>query len=204
MSGDMQNGGTDKSLEQDLAAVRAAWQEMQQEEPPDLLDQSVRNAARRALPTRSPWHSTRSMRWLGSLATAAVVVLAVSIVIQQDQEGPTPPVPRSDGYRLDKATSAEKRADDATVTEQEPGRAELMLQRAPSAAAESPTPREEAIAPAALDEAMESDATRPTPEDWVQRLLQLDQEGRDEELRLELRAFREAYPDYPLPPGLQK
>jgi hypothetical protein len=201
MSGDMRNGGPDRSLEQDLAALRAAWRELQQEEPPDLLDQSVRNAARRALSTRS---RRRSMRWLGSLATAAVVVLAVAIVIQQDQEGPTPPVPKSDGYRLDKATSAEKRASDATEAEQEPGRAELMLQRAPSAAAESPTPREETIAPAALDEAMESDATLPTPEDWVQRLLQLEQEGRDEELRLELNAFREAYPDYPLPPELQE
>jgi len=203
MSGDMRNGGPDRSLEQDLAALRTAWRGLQREEPPDLLDQSVRNAARRALSSRSPWHSTRSMRWLGSLATAAVLVLAVSIVIQQDREGPTPPVPRSDGYRLDKATSAEKRASDATEDEQEPGRAELMLQRAPSAAAESPTPREETIAPAALDEAMESDAALPTPEDWVRRLLQLEQEGRDEELRLELKAFREAYPDYPLPPELQ-
>jgi len=201
MSGDMRNGGPDRSLEQDLAALRAAWRELQREEPPDLLDQSVRNTARRALSTRS---RRRSMRWLGSLATAAVMVLAVSIVIQQDQEGPTPPVPKSDGYRLDKATSAAKRASDATEAEQEPGRAELRLQRPPSAAAESPTPREETIAPAALDEAMESDATLPTPEDWVQRLLQLEQEGSDEELRLELNAFREAYPDYPLPPELQE
>ena len=201
MSSDMRNGGPDRSLEQDLAALSAAWRELQQEEPPDLLDQSVRNAARRAQSTGNRW---RSMRWLGSLATAAVVVLAVSIVIQQDQEGPTPPVPRSDGYRLDKATSAEKRASDATVVEQETGRAELMLQRAPSAAGESPAPTEGTVAPAALEEAMESDATLPAPEDWIRRMLQLEQAGREEELRLELKAFREAYPDYPLPPGLQE
>jgi hypothetical protein len=197
----MRNGRTGTSVEQDLAGLRAAWRELQHEEPPELLDQSVRNAARRALSTRS---RRRSMRWLGSLATAAALVLAVSIVIQQDQEGPTPPAPRSDGYRLNKATSAEKRASDANAAEQEPGRAELMLQQAPSAAAESPTPREETVAPAALDEAMESDAALPTAEDWVRRLLRLEQAGRKEELRLELKAFREAYPDYPLPPELQE
>lgn len=202
MSGDMRNGGPDRSLEQDLTALRAAWQELQQEEPPDLLDQSVRNAARRALPPRS---RRRSLRWLGSLATAAVVVLAVSIVIQQDQEGPTPPMPKSDGYRLDKATSAEKRAGDETAAEQEPGRAELMLQRAPSAApGERPTPREGTVPPAVLEEALEKDATVSTPEDWVRRMLQLAQAGRHEELRAELDAFREAYPDYPLPPELQE
>ncbi len=54
-------------------------------EPPDLLDQAVLNAARRQL-ERS--RRRRSMGWLGAFATAAVVVLALTIVVRQDLPGP--------------------------------------------------------------------------------------------------------------------
>jgi len=194
MSGDTRNGRSERSLEQDLETIRAAWEPLQKDEPPDLLDQSVRNAARRALPSRG---RRRPLRWLGSLATAAVVLLAVAVVIQQDQQGPVPPMPKSDGFRLDDAVRTEGHASDATAEEQEPGRAEIRLQRA------SPVAESEA-ASAMLKEAMEADEAVLAPEAWVERLLQLQQAGRREELQAELDAFREAYPGYQLPPELQE
>jgi len=202
MSGDMRNGDTDRSLGRDFEAIRAAWEVLQKDEPPDLLDQAVRNAARRALPTRG---RRRSLRWLGSLATAAVVVLALTIVIQQDQQGPVPPIPKSDGLRLDDAVGKGDRASDATAGEQEPGHAEIKLQRAPAAAtSERSPPVESKAASAVLEEAMEADEALLAPEDWVERLLQLKQACRRDELRAELEAFREAYPRYHLPAELQE
>jgi hypothetical protein len=202
MTSDKRNSGTDRSLGQDLEAIRAAWQVLPQDEPPDLLDQSVRNAAHRALPLDK---RRRSVRWLGSLATAAVVVLAVAIVIRQDPEGPVPPLPKSDGFRLDPAVTTERRASDAKALDREPGHAEITLQRASRAAvSESPPPTAEKAPAAAPLDAMEEDAASPAPADWLERMLQLQQAGRLEELQAELEAFRKTYPGYPLPPELRE
>ena len=57
-----------RPIDPDLGAVQSAWSELEQCEPPDLLDQAVLNAARRQL-ERS--RRRRSMGWLGAFATAA-------------------------------------------------------------------------------------------------------------------------------------
>jgi hypothetical protein len=46
------------------------------------------------------------------------------------------------------------------------------------------------------------DAGALDPEAWIDLLLKLQKEGRTDELRSELDAFRTAWPDYPLPHGL--
>jgi hypothetical protein len=51
---------------------------------------------------------------------------------------------------------------------------------------------------------MEEDAASPAPADWLERMLQLQQAGRLEELQAELEAFRKTYPGYPLPPELRE
>jgi len=202
MSGNMHKGGPDRSLDQDLESIRTAWQVLHKDEPPELLDQSVRNAARRAVPAG---RRSRSLRWLGSLATAAVVVLALAIVIQQDQQGPVPPVPGSDGFRLDDASGAEIRASDAAAVKEKADHTGTVLQRAsPAAASESSPPFDGKAAATLLEEQAERDEALLAPEDWVERLMALQQAGRLEELRAELEAFRQAYPGYQLPPGLQE
>jgi hypothetical protein len=40
------------------------------------------------------------------------------------------------------------------------------------------------------------------PEDWLTRIGKLKQEGKREEFRKELQAFRKRYPDYPVPAAL--
>jgi hypothetical protein len=42
----------------------------------------------------------------------------------------------------------------------------------------------------------------PSAEDWIEKLLRLKESGQDASLAEELAAFRAAYPDYALPPGL--
>jgi hypothetical protein len=49
---------------------------------------------------------------------------------------------------------------------------------------------------------MEEDAAPLTPELWVERLLQLQRSGRQQELEAELAAFRRTYPEYSLPQEL--
>jgi len=86
--------------EQDLESIRSAMSGLESVEPPDLLDQAVLNTARRELTASRP----KPMRWIGAFATVTVVVLALSIVVQQD---PNTPDPRSgNGIKLDAARPA--------------------------------------------------------------------------------------------------
>jgi len=200
MSGETGNRVTDRPLEQDLEPIRSAWRELQRDEPPQLLDQSVRNAARRALPDRN---RRSSLRWLGSLATAAVVVLALAIVIRQDQQGPVPPALETDGFQLDtRSKRSEKMADEGVAADAAPGPAELRLERAAPAAANDS--RQELDATTMPPVLLENEAAAPGPDAWIDRMLQLQQAGRLDELTAELAAFRKAYPEHPLPPELRE
>ncbi len=89
--------------EQDLESVRSALSGLESVEPPDLLDQAVLNTARRELTASRP----KPMRWIGAFATAAVVVLALSIVVQQDQKTPDPL--NGNGIKLDATSPAAAR-----------------------------------------------------------------------------------------------
>ena len=90
--------------EQDLESVHSALPGLKSVEPPDLLDQAVLNTARRELAASRRKLMRWPMRWVGAFATAAVVVLALSIVVQQD---PKTPDPRSgNGIKLDAASPA--------------------------------------------------------------------------------------------------
>lgn len=198
MSTDRPDHRSDGTYQEDLGVIRSAWSRLEQAEPPDLLDQAVLNAARRA--TMSP-RRRRSMRWLGALATATVVVLTLTLVVRQDPQGPAPPVPETDGFELELRTAAPEAARAAPTRHQE---------AAPQAASKSAlAPRQDALAqdePAtpvtAADAAREEDAAVPGPEAWVERMLRLKESGRHDQLDQELAAFRKSYPDFILPPEL--
>lgn len=110
MSNDPRKPNDELKLEQELAEVRAEWQSMAQAEPPDLVDQAVLNAARRDL---EPERKKSPLRWLGGFATAAVVVLALTLVVEQEQERPDLPTateksrPRTDSPEKQALQSSE-------------------------------------------------------------------------------------------------
>ena len=182
-------------LAADLESIGAAWSALSREEPPELLDQAVLGAARRATAASGrrqsrPWFRRR--RWLGGLATAAVIVLALTLVIEQDVEAPAPPPSRSDGYQLPRpaaAPRAETRSNAAEVAE--------TLDEAADAAAKGP-----ARQMAAPLESHATDQDLSDPDAWIERLRQLKADGETTVFRAELAAFRAAYPDYALPPEL--
>jgi hypothetical protein len=113
--------------EQDLESVRSALPGLESVEPPDLLDQAVLNTARRELAASR----RKPMRWVGAFATAAVVVLALSIVLQQDQKIPEPY--RGNGIKLDAARPAPAKKETAIgasampVSEAEPPQSPAAL-----------------------------------------------------------------------------
>ena len=184
------------------------------------------NRARREL--ESNRRRTPRLRWLGGFATAAVMVLALTLVLQQEQQAPLPDAGKSDGLQLEPARPAAapatslhdepiaNGAPEAAATEQRK-RSNFSAAKEKSAAlprdraAQAPAPMKaetQAMAEAVIvgEDAVSSDVQQEllTAEEWVQRLLRLQEEGDAARLSEELTAFRRAYPDHPLPPSLAK
>jgi len=79
------NGENDKTLKDGLEKLGRAYQALPDEEPPELLDQAILNSAHRAVEKKPHW---MKFGWLHGLTTAAVVVLALSIIINQRDQVP--------------------------------------------------------------------------------------------------------------------
>ena len=90
--------------ESDLDSIQAAYSSLAADEPPELLDQMVLNTARRDLAKRR----RRPLRWIGAFASVSVVVLALTIVLQQD---PEPVQPDRSGDSRTNAVSAKESID---------------------------------------------------------------------------------------------
>lgn len=274
------NPGSD--WEKDLESVRSTLSGLESVEPPDLLDQAVLNTARRELAASR----RKPMRWVGAFATAAVVVLALSIVVQQEQKSPDP---RSgNGIKLDAARPAAAGKENtigasampdiqltspqspAALSSEEPVKMEAQTverkrqKDAASNVAAAPPIETDSAAKKAMkqvsEESIYSPADEPdlaesrehfedegfdmpvastrdadaeeepgraaqastlqidsslfekaedvsdeiilTPDAWIEYMFELQKTEQYEELKVELEAFRKAYPAYPLPSQL--
>jgi len=79
------NGENDKSLNEGLEKLGRAYRQLEQDEPPELLDQAILNSAHRAVEKQPHW---MNFGWLHGLTTAAVFVLAFSIILNQPETTP--------------------------------------------------------------------------------------------------------------------
>ena len=79
------NGENDTSMDEGLDKLGQAYGQMEHEEPPELLDQAVLNSAHRAVENKPHW---MQFGWLHGLTTAAVFVLAFSIILNQREPVP--------------------------------------------------------------------------------------------------------------------
>jgi|GEM_PF-959335 len=79
------NGENDKSLSKGLDELSQAYSKLPHEEPPELLDQAILNSAHRAVEQKP-----RRMKfgWVQGLTTAAVFVLALSLIFNQREQVP--------------------------------------------------------------------------------------------------------------------
>lgn len=95
------NGGNDKALDDGLEKLGHTYGQLPHEEPPELLDQAILNSAHRAVEKRPHW---MQFGWLHGLTTAAVFVLALSLIFNTRE-----PVPDYEsGMRLNEAAGLER------------------------------------------------------------------------------------------------
>jgi hypothetical protein len=79
------NGDNDRSLLESLDAIGRRYAKTEREEPPELLDMAIRNQAHRAVETKPRW---MKFGWLHGLTTAAVFVLALTLIVKQQDTRP--------------------------------------------------------------------------------------------------------------------
>ena len=220
----------------DERAVRAAYRQLDAEEPPDLVDQAVLNRARAAAEPpagRRPW----SFGWVHGLTTAGLVVLGLGIFLQLREPvvplpQPMPPAELREDDALQTAAptplaeeapaAARTRSADLAAPVEDataPARRELRrTMAAPPPTAQGDAPAAKAAAQAQpMDDSsesiadfevmqemsMEAEDLLESPESWLARIRDLQAAGDEEGFVEALAAFREAYPDYPLPEDLQ-
>ena len=79
------DNGNGQPLDKGLEDIGRAYGRLEREQPPELLDQAILNKARRAVEARPRW---TQFGWLHGLTTAAVFVLALSVVLNQRETVP--------------------------------------------------------------------------------------------------------------------
>lgn len=190
----------------DEPSLSALYRNTRKEQPSPELDQAVMQEARRAL-------DRRRKRWWLPLSTAAVILLGVSLTL--NQMGPpefSEPSVISPAESLDEGLppasapmpQLQGLGEKAQQSEQSP-----RLKRAAPARSESPLERRLLDAPVQLEseEASEVKADLAiqgeTPEAQVAQLLELLRRGDIQGLQEALRLFRQAHPEHPLPEELE-
>lgn len=213
------NGENDKSLSEGLDKLSHEYGSLEQDEPPELLDQAILNSAHRAVEKKPHW---MKFGWLHGLTTAAVFVLAFSIILNQRE-----PVPEAENgmsnydgrsnyetLRVQQKKVAKKPSIDRLekrLDKDAPAREliheEALMQEAdlmsdsPAASALSTAASPAVVGEIAASETKARVSTGSEAEQMLQAIIKLKQSG-NESWKTELELFKESYPDYPLPEEL--
>ena len=153
------NGENDKSLNEGMEQLDQAYAQLPDDQPPELLDQAILNSAHRAVEKKPHW---MQFGWLHGLTTAAVVVLALSLVFNQREQVPSfeneikfDEKARLRREKTEKKQTPVKQADEPTLgLKEKRGNRRDANQVAPVAAA----PQSEAMEIAVEEQAMEPTA----------------------------------------------
>lgn len=203
MTADRPEQANKATLDNDIEEIRSVLSGAESPEPPDLLDQAVLNAARRSI-EENKRPRRFSLRWLGALATASVMVLALGIVVQQEQE--SAPGSTSEAYPAKLKKEAPYReqkmaVDKPQLMESKERDAAARSHAVPMAAAPAASFSASELAEQSAD-AEEEGVNVKSPEEWIAYLLRLQSTDQQALLSEELAAFRATYPDHSLPPEL--
>jgi hypothetical protein len=190
-------------------------------EPPALLDQAVRNMARRELQQPPPPIGSK-LRWLAGLSTVSVALIALGISLVQSPQAPAPASMPAKA----KTIELERRREDTSPL-RPAVRAPLPPEQAEAAAAANTSSvASERAAPAysLADQADRTDsdeldqaalakaqagkaslaespsADSLSAEAWLGLAQQLRDQGLHLEAREQLQALVDEYPEFPLPP----
>ena len=110
------NGENDKSFNGELDKLSSAYTRLEQDEPPELLDQAILNSAHRAVEKKPHW---MKFGWLHGLTTTAVFVLAFSLILNQPEstQVPVDDIGNNEAIRLESGKVAKKQAVDVKSLE---------------------------------------------------------------------------------------
>lgn len=216
------NDEHDRSLNETLDKLGQTYAQVGTEEPPELLDMAILNSARRALERKPQW---LKFGWLHGLTTAAVFVLALSLIInQREQQAAVDNAIQADKLEpTSLASPAKKQTSDSQTGQLRQAAkesAELrMEQRAPGVTAPASPSQTQALGDALQEfrpsesavRAQQSDAAvadgarsniDAQAEEQLQTIINMKQSG-DKRWEAELKTFIESHPGYPLPDELK-
>jgi len=186
-------------MKQDDDKIRDLYRQSASEQPPAHIDAAILAASRKEVSEKGPRAVSRltrsvapfSGRWQLPASLAAVVVVAVLLVplLQHESRDTEAPVP-SAVVPYDSAVSPPPA---------------LMRQRGAAPAREESEKLEAVLAEDALSVDRASSAVvAEAPDQWLKRIEALAKKGDEQAAVAELREFIRQYPEYPLPPGLEK
>jgi len=167
-------------------------------EPPGLIDQAVRNMARREVQNqRSPLAG--KLRFIAGLSTASIALIALGLSLLQSPSTSDP-----DDISSKQAEISSVREESLSTEQLSPGLARSALESTDATTPATPAAAAtlESLRPA--EEVMYSKIVS-TPEKaesalaWLDLIRQLQKQGLVEEASQQLQAWREQYPDEPLP-----
>jgi negative regulator of sigma E activity len=208
----------------DDAKVSARYRELAREEPPRHVDDAILAAARRATTSRpAPLVAPSGRRrWYVPVAAAAIIVLAVAVTVHVERQQPdfevaeqqaapvqtpvTEPAPKRDSSApadLQKSQTSSSQPAAPAPKSGEPLAGLRESQRsdtAPSAAQARPEARAMRSERGAEQKSIGLAAA--SPEQWLQGIVDLKRQGRDEEAEKQLGDFRKRYPDYRIPEAI--
>lgn len=208
----------------DDAKVSARYRELAREEPPRHVDDAILAAARRATASRpAPLVAPSGRRrWYVPVAAAAIIVLAVAVTVHVERQQPdfevaeqqaapvqtpvTEPAPKRDSSaptELQKSQTSSSQPAAPAPKSGEPLAGLRESQRsdtAPSAAQARPEARAMRSERGAEQKSIGLAAA--SPEQWLQGIVDLKRQGRDEEAEKQLGDFRKRYPDYRIPEAI--
>jgi hypothetical protein len=195
--------------------VTQAYRALGDELPPAALDAAILVASRR-----------RGGRWYVPVASAAVLVLAVAVAVFVDREAPkdsddarvalAPQViaPAPSAARRAEAEKPADRAAPAARQERRDDLAKLGRSREtqslaesaarPAAPAAEPASAPSGFAGAVAGKRAAADEVVETPEQWLERIAKLREDGRAKEADDALAAFRKRYPGYEIPKEMRE
>jgi len=169
-------------------------------EPPGLIDQAVRNMARREVQNqRSPLAG--KLRFIAGLSTASIALIALGLSLLQS---PPTPDPADISISSKQAEISSVREESLSTEQLSPGLARSALESTdattpatPAAAAtlENLRPAEEVMYSKIVSTTEKAESALA----WLDLIRQLQEQGLVEEASQQLQAWREKYPDEPLP-----
>ncbi len=163
----------------EYAKLSELYRQTQDLTPPQHLDAGILAAAREAVAPKKPvLLRLRLRRWAVPVSLAATMVLGIGLLLQIESQQAVDPVPMLE-----------------TLPEIEP------MQIVPAGSVQKPMaapPLRAQTAPRMESALSEELSLTRSPEQWLQEIEELRQQGRNAEAEASLQEFRRQYPDYPI------